>query len=129
MPKPSILLVEDNPHEVELVSEALIGVDPVIQLHVATSVASAWALVSGMPHDRLPALVITDHHLPDGCGQDLIARLQACPTRNLVPMVMVSGDLLRPQNLGNDIVWFAKPDTWSGWRALAQTLLGRLTPR
>ncbi len=129
MPKPPILLVEDNPHDVELIGEALVGVDPVIQLHVTSSVASAWALVSGMPHDCLPSLVITDHHLPDGCGHDLIARLQACPIRNLVPVVMVSGDSLRPPGLGNDIMWFAKPDTWSGWRTLAQALVGRITPR
>lgn len=128
MPKPSILLVEDNPHEVELVCEALAGIDPEIKLHVADGVASAWVLVSGMPADHRLSLVITDHHLPDGCGQDLIARLLACPTRHRVPVVMVSGDSLRPTNLG-DIVWFAKPDTWAGWRALAQDLVRRIAPR
>jgi DNA-binding response OmpR family regulator len=128
MPKLSILLVEDNPHEVELVCEALAGIDPGVEVHVAASVASAWALMDGMPADHRLSLVITDHHLPDGCGQDLIARLQACPTRQLVPVVMVSGDSQRPAGLG-DIAWFAKPDTWAGWRALAQTLVERLAPR
>jgi CheY-like chemotaxis protein len=72
-----------------------------------------------------PTLVVTDHHLPDQRGQDLIAHLRACPKGCRLPVVMVSGDALCPTDLG-EIVWFGKPDTWAGWRDLAQQLLRRI---
>lgn len=128
MTKPVILLVEDNPDEVQLVSEALVGVNANLDLRTAASVAAAWALLTELADGCLPALVVTDHHLLDGCGQDLLARLRACPLRGHIPVVMVSGDAQRPPDLGN-IAWFTKPDTWSGWRALAHELVGRITPR
>lgn len=128
MPKPLILLVEDNSDEVQLVCEALASIDAGIEVQVAATVSAAKALMSGAPADRLPWLVVTDHHLPDGCGQELIAHVQACPVHSHVPVVMVSGDMVRPPDLG-DIAWFTKPDTWTGWRTLAQGLVGRLTSR
>lgn len=128
MPKPSILLVEDNPDEVQLMSEALASIDAGIDVQVAVNVSAAMALVDGMTYDHLPWLVITDHHLPDGCGQELIARLQTSQAGKRVAVVMVSGDSQRPADLG-DIAWFTKPDTWSGWRGLAQELIARVIPR
>ena len=128
MPRPSILLVEDNPDEVQLMTEALAGIDAGIDVQVAASISDARALLKAMADDHLPGLVITDHHLPDGCGQELIARLQAGQTGKRVPVVMVSGDSQRPPDLG-DIAWFAKPDTWTGWRRLAQDLIARLARR
>ncbi|MBA3699890.1 MAG: response regulator [Planctomycetes bacterium] len=125
MPKPSILLVEDNPDEAQLLREALTGIDPDIPLQVATTISDAWSLVSGLTDDQLPALIITDHHLPDAGGQELIDLLRACPTRCHVPVVMLSGDLQRPPGIGES-AWFTKPDTWAGWRALAHVLMKRL---
>ncbi|HEX3135315.1 MAG TPA: hypothetical protein VHX44_17245 [Planctomycetota bacterium] len=126
MTKPLILLVEDNADEVQLVSEALASVDATLELRTAPSVAIAWALLNDLADSRPPALVITDHHLLDGCGQDLIARLRACPATGQVPVVMVSGDTMRPVDLGASIAWYAKPDTWTGWRALAHELMRHL---
>jgi CheY-like chemotaxis protein len=128
MTKPLIVLVEDNPDEVQLMCEALTSVDANIELRTAASVAAAWALLMELADECLPALVVTDHHLLDGCGQDLIARLLACPIKGHVPVVMVSGDALRPADLGT-ITWFTKPDTWAGWRRLAQELIGPLAAR
>lgn len=128
MTRPLILLVEDNLDEVQLVSEALASVDANLELRTTPSVATAWDMLLALADDGLPGLVVTDHHLLDGSGQDLLARLQGCPIRSQIPVVMVSGDAQRPTDLG-DTAWFTKPDTWSGWRALAQELVRRLAPR
>jgi CheY-like chemotaxis protein len=120
----AILLVEDNPDEVQLVCEALASVDAAIPVQVAPSIESAWALLQAADGAGLPALVVTDHHLPDGHGQDLIARLRGCPVRSHLPVVMVSGDAARPADLAQ-VSWFAKPDTWSGWCSLARELAKR----
>jgi DNA-binding response OmpR family regulator len=67
----AILLVEDNPDEAQLVCEALAGVDAGITVLVAGSVDRAWDLLMSAAETELPALVVTDHHLPDASGQDL----------------------------------------------------------
>lgn len=121
MAKPSILLVEDNRDEVDLMREALAGVDAELGLQVAGDISAAWTLLMSLPAERLPALVITDHHLPDGCGQDLLARVRACPSHRHLTVVMVSGDLQRPADLV-EVPWYGKPDTWAGWRQLARDL-------
>lgn len=125
MPPPSILLVEDNSDDIRLLREALADCAAPCDLWVADCLATAWNMLVGLPDDELPALVITDHHLPDGCGQALIARLQGKPAYSRVPVVMVSGDATRPTDLG-PTPWFGKPDTWRGWCTLAHTLIGRL---
>lgn len=121
MAKTSILLVEDNRDEVDLMREALAGVDTELVVQVAGDIGAAWTLLMGLPVERLPALVITDHHLPDGSGQDLLARVRACPSHRHLTLVMVSGDAERPTDLVG-IAWYCKPDTWAGWRQLAHTL-------
>lgn len=121
MAKPVILLVEDNHEEVELMREALAGVDPELRVQVAGDISAAWTLLMSLPAERLPALVITDHHLPDGCGQELLARVRACPSHRQLNVVMVSGDLQRPADLV-EVAWYGKPDTWAGWRKLAHEL-------
>lgn len=125
MPQRSILLVEDNSDEVQLVCEALGQSTNTIEIHVAGTIDDAWKLLSRLTETELPALVVTDHHLPDDRGQALIARLQACPVRCRLPVVMVSGDAVRPPDLGT-VPWFGKPDTWSGWCVLARELVKRL---
>jgi CheY-like chemotaxis protein len=127
MPQSSILVVEDNPDEVQLICEALVGAGVRLDLRVAGSIDEAWSLLNRAPEDALPVLVITDHHLPDDRGQALIARMRASPACRRVPVVMVSGDDVRPADLGTT-PWFGKPDTWTGWRALAQRLIGLLAP-
>lgn len=128
MPTPSILLVEDNPDDHQILREAFGEMAPDITLLHAGDINSAWALLSEGPERALPSLMITDHHLPDGCGQDLISRVQTCPIRGQLPVVMISGDVSEPSGLGT-ITWFRKPDTWAGWCALAQRLAGRISER
>jgi CheY-like chemotaxis protein len=128
VPQTSILLVEDNREEADILREAFAGVDANLQLVVSGQVSAAWALLMALPNDHLPGLVITDHHLPDGCGQDLLVRLHDCPTHRHLPVVMLSGDSQRPVDLGA-IRWFGKPDTWAGWCQLAQVLASQVAGR
>ncbi len=128
MPQTLILLVEDNPEEAEILREAFAGVDANLRLLVSGKVSAAWSLLMELPGDQLPGLVITDHHLPDGCGQDLLARLHACPTHRHLPVVMLSGDQQRPADLGAT-KWFGKPDTWANWCQLARVLASQIAGR
>jgi CheY-like chemotaxis protein len=127
MARLSLLLVEDNPDESHLVCEAFADVDGQIEVAVVASVDEAFELLARLPDENLPCLVVTDHHLSDRCGQELIAGLRASPRTRGLATVMVSGDAMRPPGT-DDIDWYGKPDTWSGWRNLAQILVRRLLP-
>ncbi len=124
MSVPAILIVEDNLDEIELLREAVCESLAGVVVTIMGTVESALAWLAIQPDERLPVLVLTDHHLPDCLGHDLIAALRACPRSCRLPVVMVSGDACRPPGLG-EIAWYGKPDTWKGWQVLARELVER----
>jgi CheY-like chemotaxis protein/anti-sigma regulatory factor (Ser/Thr protein kinase) len=80
-----VLYVEDNEVNAVLM-QAIAGMRPGIQLHVAIDGASA--LLSA-PSLR-PDLMLIDLDLPDIDGQSLLTQLRGCPALQAVPAVMVS---------------------------------------
>jgi PAS domain S-box-containing protein len=83
----TVLYVEDNPSNVELVRRTLARI-PACRLVVAGRGAEALALVAA---DR-PDLVLLDLHLPDGPGEDVLRRLHEDPWSADIPVVVVTAD-------------------------------------
>ncbi len=123
-----LLVVEDNADEVELFREAMREVDGSLPVTIAPTIADALKWLAQTEEGCLPRLVLTDHHLPDGMGHDMIAALRANPRWVRLLVVMVSGDATRPAGL-EGTVWYGKPDSWKGWRELAKLLLERHLPK
>ena len=77
-----ILLVEDNPDDVELTRLAFAEAGEPHRLHVVSDGAEAvdYLLARGRHADRdgadLPALVLLDLNLPDMSGTDILARIK-----------------------------------------------------
>ena len=117
-----ILIVEDNPDEAELFRAALDEVAADVRVAVAGSAGAALELLAC--DGEWPRVLVTDHHLPDLSGQELIRRVLAQPRAARLALVMVSGDTHAPE-LPAPAVWRAKPLTWSGWRAMALELVER----
>jgi CheY-like chemotaxis protein len=128
MTKPFILIVEDNPDEAMLMREALATVIDGLTLTVMSTVDEALAWLAIQPDDRLPALVVTDHHLPDRTGHELIVALRASARNQRLPVVMLSGDDHQPLGMAG-VSWYGKPATWEGWRALARELIQQHLPQ
>ncbi len=80
---PSILLVEDNPHDAEFLRHALQS--PTWQLYFAASCQEADRLRAEHP----PDLIITDIHLPDQNGLRWIASLRRQGYQN--PIIVITG--------------------------------------
>jgi DNA-binding response OmpR family regulator len=83
-----ILLVEDDPNDVVLVRDTLDHMNLVNEIDVATTVDAARTYV----RHRMPALIISDIHLPGGeSGLDFLhwLREQSAPLGN-VPVIMMS---------------------------------------
>ena len=128
MTNSAILVVEDNPEEVDLIREAMAEAVAGVTVTILGTVGDALEWLALRPADAGPLLVLTDHHLPDRPGHELIAAIRAAPSIRHLPVVMVSGDGDRPAGLdGTD--WYGKPETWNGWCALARLLVERHLPR
>ena len=83
----SILYIEDNPANVEVVSRFLKG-RPNTRLR---SEASGRAGIEYAVRDR-PDLILLDLHLPDLHGDQVLSELKAEPATAAIPVVVVSAD-------------------------------------
>ena len=76
-----ILLVEDNPGDVELTERALRTAEIDNHLTVASYGADALAHLRSVPREAvgLPQLILLDLYLPDMSGFDFLASLRRIP--------------------------------------------------
>jgi DNA-binding response OmpR family regulator len=82
-----ILLVEDDPNDALLVRDTLAQVNLINDIDVATTVESAQKYVAR----RMPALIISDIHLPGQSGLDFLHWLRDQPAPlGSVPVIMMS---------------------------------------
>jgi DNA-binding response OmpR family regulator len=82
-----ILLVEDDPNDALIVRDTLAQVHLVNDIEVATTVEAARISVKR----RMPALIISDIHLPGESGLDFLHWLRdQPPPLGLVPVIMMS---------------------------------------
>ncbi|MGZ4618805.1 MAG: response regulator [Frankiaceae bacterium] len=87
-----ILLVEDNPGDVELTERALRAAEIDNHLTVASYGADALAHLRSVPGEAvgLPQLILLDLYLPDMSGFDLLASLKADPRLRRIPVVVMT---------------------------------------
>jgi DNA-binding response OmpR family regulator len=82
-----ILLIEDDPNDVLLVRDTLEQVNLINDIDVATTVDAARAYVMR----KMPALIISDIHLPGESGLDFLHWLRDQPAPlGGVPVIMMS---------------------------------------
>ena len=87
-----IVLVEDNPGDVELTEHALGTSEIPHRLTVVTYGADALSHLRNVPGDavRRPHLILLDLYLPDMSGFDVLASLKADPRLRRVPVVIMT---------------------------------------
>ena len=87
-----ILLVEDNPDDVELIKRALYNYNVANVVVVARDGAEAlnYFFGQGGPQRPLPELVILDLRLPKVDGLEVLARLRADARTALQPVVILT---------------------------------------
>jgi CheY-like chemotaxis protein len=104
-----ILLVEDNPRDVELTLAALAKCQLANEIVLARDGAEALDLLlgCGASHNRalVPAVVLLDLKLPKVDGLEVLERIKSDPARRHIPIVMLTSsreerDLVRSYDLG-----------------------------
>ena len=96
MPRPTMLLVEDNPDHLELTMVTLQENGADHEIIVARDGTQALEYLfcegaySGRPHDQPPELVMLDLDLPGISGLEVMQRMRGDPRTFFVPVVMLT---------------------------------------
>jgi CheY-like chemotaxis protein len=122
--KPRVLLVDDNPGDVQLTRIAFEESGFRVDLTAATSVKEAKRLLRA--DDARFDLVLLDLNLPDAPGHDLLAYCKQCPLLASLPVVVVSTsdysrDRQRAADLGA-VGYIVKPNSFTRFLELLQQL-------
>jgi len=88
--QPSILLVEDNPDDVDLTRRAFAKTGILNPVEVARDGAEALERLFGPSAGDLPILVILDLHLPKVAGLDVLRRIRAEERTRFLPTVILT---------------------------------------
>jgi len=106
-----ILLVEDNPNDVELALHALKKNKVSNRVHVARDGEEALDFIfgknanSGGPSDQRPKMILLDLKLPKVDGLEVLKRLKCDPRTRSIPVIMVTSsreeqDIVKSYDLG-----------------------------
>jgi len=100
-----ILLVDDNPDDVELTLHALRKGNLANHIHVARDGEEALEFLFSRSSEGLPKLVLLDLKLPKVDGMDVLRRVKADPRTRTIPMVILTSskekrDLVQGYGLG-----------------------------
>ena len=126
MSDPRILLVEDNPDDVELTLRALRKSDVRCQVDVAVDGVAALDYLLGPGQTPLPAFVLLDLKLPKVSGHEVLERIRREPRTRLLPVVVLTSsreraDLERCYALGANS-YVRKPVDFDAFMAAARQL-------
>ena len=124
-----ILLVEDNPGDIELTREALRREKVCNHLHVAVDGLDALAFLrrereyAGAPR---PDLILLDLNLPGIDGREVLSEVKADPDLRRIPVVVLTtsadeGDVLEAYNL-NANCYITKPVDWKQFTKVVQEI-------
>jgi two-component system response regulator len=126
MSEPTILLVEDNPDDVELTLRALRRGEVRCRVDVATDGAAAVDYLLGSSGGVLPAFVLLDLKLPKLSGHEVLERIRRDPRTRLLPVVVLTSsreaeDLERCYALGANS-YVRKPVDFDAFLSTARKL-------
>lgn len=94
--KLKILLVEDNPDDVELTCRLLRRICLERDIFLATEAEEALKILESILEEggALPDLILLDIKLPRLSGMELLERLKASPELRGIPVVMLTGSIV-----------------------------------
>jgi signal transduction histidine kinase/AraC-like DNA-binding protein/DNA-binding LacI/PurR family transcriptional regulator len=90
-----VLIVDDDPQARELYRSHAVQALPGVAVRLASGGAAALTLLA----EEAPSLVILDLMMPDVDGFAVLAALRAAPSTRQVPVLVISGHALSPEDI------------------------------
>ncbi len=128
---PVILLVEDNPMDVELTLNALEREVPNFRVHIARDGDEALEFMKQLEGELptvalLPKLILLDLKIPKIAGLDVLRAIKENPVTRIIPVVVLTSsrdeeDMLKSYSLGANS-YIQKPVSFDEFRKLVQQL-------
>ncbi|MBK6922590.1 MAG: response regulator [Deltaproteobacteria bacterium] len=125
-----ILLVEDNPGDLELTIDALADSDLVLDVSSAIDGADALNLLRRLvaSGEGLPDLVVLDLNLPKLDGREVLAAIRSTPELRTLPVVVLSSsdaerDVLESYAAGANC-YVTKPVDLAGFQSAVRSIGG-----
>lgn len=122
----SILFVDDDTDDIEILSDALKQLDPAVNITVAENGLKALNYLNTNNKDHLPCLIILDINMPFLDGKQTFQKIKANPEFETVPVVIFTSsqnpaDKIMFESLG--IKFITKPYTIEGINNAASVML------
>jgi len=123
----TVLLVEDDPADVEFLQLALVSAGERAQLCIASSGREAMQQFTGDREGERPVLVLLDLNLPLVRGDEILGFLKRDPELRHIPVVMLTSSCAEIDRelctgLGCS-AYLVKPDDLRGYRDLAKVIV------
>ena len=124
-----ILLVEDNPDDVDLIAEAFRELSESTRLNVVENGSDAFAYLRGeaaFPSARRPDLILLDLNLPGRSGHEVLRGIKTDPALRAIPLIVLTSssspaDVQRSYELGANC-YITKPNGLDGFERIARQL-------
>jgi chemotaxis family two-component system response regulator Rcp1 len=123
-----LLLVEDNPADVRLLREALVGWRVDVILEVAGDGEHALRVLGEAVRGEreLPDLILLDLNLPRKNGAEVLAEVKSDPGLRRIPVIVLSGSAAESDVLGaydlHANAYVRKPRDYPGLRELVSSI-------
>ena len=85
-----ILIVDDDLEDLELIEDAILTVEPTVELHKFTKGISAIEYLRSRPDNKLPGLIILDYNMPELNGSQLLSSLKDQVRYSSIPKIVLS---------------------------------------
>lgn len=122
-----ILLVDDDPDDIELLDEALASYQPAPDIITANSGKQALELLLNRPTGHLPDIIVLDYNMPDMTGAEVLGALRNVDRfEHTLKVIWSTSDAALYEKICKEngaTHFFKKPDNIAAIQALAGKLL------
>lgn len=86
----TVLAVDDDPEDLEIIEEALQSISPGIIFHKLSRGRDILPFLEKLPNFQLPNLIVLDYNIPELTGAEIISLLDENTRYRTIPKVIMS---------------------------------------